>query len=112
LVIDISFLGTIGTLSIIFLFYILARLSERLGSVEKMEPIYRYYYVAIFFLAVGYLTQLLMANIDSASEDFPTWLTSAWFPLLGHHIPLTVGVSIGLAVTWRYWSWLVMDYKK
>ena len=110
--IDISFLGALGTLSIIFLFYIFARLSERLGSVEKMAPLYRYYYVAIFFLAIGYFTQLLMVNVYSAPENFPAWVTSSWFPLLGHHVPLAIGVTIGLVVTWRYWSWLVTEYRK
>jgi hypothetical protein len=110
--IDISFLGTLGTLSVIFLFYIFARLSERLGSVEKMEPLYRYYYLAIFFLVIGYITQLLMLNISSAPENFPIWLSSPWVSLLAHYLPLAVGVTIGLIVTWRYWSWLVTEYYK
>jgi hypothetical protein len=110
--ISISFLGTLGTLSIIILFYIFAKLSERLGSVERMEPMYRYYYVAIFFLAIGYITHLLLANVILSPEDFPAWLTSPWLPLLGYYIPLTIGVSIGLVVTWRYWSWLVTEYSQ
>jgi hypothetical protein len=112
LTIDVSFLGTLGALSVIFLFYIFARLSERLGSVERMAPLYRYYYVAIFFLAIGYFTQLLMGHVDSSPENFPAWFSSPWLPLLGHHVPLTVGVTIGLVVTWRYWSWLVTEHRK
>lgn len=110
--ISISFLGSLGTLSVIILFYIFARLSERLGSVEKMEPLYRYYYVAIFFLAIGYITHLLLANISLTSGDFPAWLASPWLPLLGYYLPLAIGVTIGLVVTWRYWSWLVTGYNK
>jgi hypothetical protein len=102
-----SLLGTLGTLSLIYLFYILARLSERLGSVEKMPPIYRYYYVAIFFLSIGFLYHLLAARFHSVPESFPHWFSSSWFLLLVHYLPLAVGVTIGLYVTWRYWSWLV-----
>lgn len=110
--IDMPLLGTLGILSVIFLFYTLARLSERLGAVQKMSLRYRYYYVAIAFLAVAYLTQLLVSRAISAPEKFPNWLTSLWFVLLAHHLPLTVGVSIGMVVTWHYWSWLVAKHQK
>jgi hypothetical protein len=101
-------LGTLGILSVMFLFYILARLSERLGAVQKMSLKYRYYYVALVFLTVAYLTQLLVSRAVSAPENFPSWLTSLWFAFIAHHLPLTIGVSIGLYVTWHYWSWLVV----
>ena len=110
--IDIPLLGTLGILSVIFLFYILARLSERLGAVQKMPSKYRYYYVAVVFLAVAYLTQLLVSRAISAPEKFPNWLTSSWFALLAHHLPLTIGVSIGLVITWHYWSWLITQHQK
>lgn len=105
--VDVTFLGTFGTLSVILLFFILARLSERLGSVERMSPIYRYYYVAIFFLVIGYITHLLAARVILIPKSFSEWLTSPWFLLLAYHLPLAIGVTIGLIITWRYWSWLV-----
>ena len=100
-----SFLGTIGTLSLIILFYILARLSERLGSVQKMPDSYRYYYVALIFLGIAYFTHLLVSFMLPAS---PTWMTSLWFLFIAHHLPLMIGVTIGLVITWYYWSWLVV----
>ena len=107
--IEISFLGTFGTLSVIILFYILAKLSEKLGSVQKMEPYYRYYFAAIFFLAIGFIIQLLMVRISATPENFPTWLTASWFLMLAYYFPLALGVTIGLIVTWHYWSWLVIN---
>lgn len=95
-----------------FVFYILARLSERLGSVERMAAIYRYYYVALVFLAVGYIAQLLVARVNFTPATFPTWLLSPWFTLLAHDIPLAAGVTIGIGVTWRYWSWLFNQLAK
>lgn len=105
---EIAFLGTFGILSVIILFYILARLSNRLGSVQKMPAIYRYYYIALFFLVIGYITQMLMIRISFTPENFPNWITSPWFLLFAHHLPLTIGVSIGLVITWCYWSWLII----
>ena len=107
-----SILGTLGTLSIMFLFYILARLSERLGSVERMAPLYRYYYVALIFLALGGATHLLVARVSLTPATFPAWLLSPWFVLLTHYLPLALGVTIGIVITWRYWSWLFNQLTK
>jgi len=109
---DLSILGTLGTLSIIFLFYILARLSERLGSVEKMAPIYRYYYLTLVLLAIGWAVHLLVARASLTPASFPNWLLSPEFILLAHYMPLAVGVTIGIIVTWRYWSWLFTQLNK
>lgn len=100
-----QFLGAVGTLAVIYLFYILGRLSERLGSVERMPPIYRYYYVAVIFLVIALITQVLAAQVITSASYSPT----DTILLLGHHLPLAIGATIGLVVTWRYWSWLVID---
>lgn len=104
-----SLLGALGTLSVLFLFYILARLSERFGSVIKMRPQYRYYYVALVFLLVGWIAQLLVIAADLMPTTLQTWLHSSWFVLLVYYVPVAIGVTIGLVVTWRYWSWLVVE---
>jgi hypothetical protein len=109
--VEVSFLGTLGTLSIIILFYILAKLSKRLGSVEKMAPLYRYYYVAQLFMGLSYIIHLLVVRINFAPENFPNWLISPWFLLLAYQLPLTIAATLGLIVTWRYWSWLVIEPK-
>lgn len=105
----VPLLGTFSTLSLLLLFYILAKLSERFGSVIRMRPIYRYYYVALVFLAIGYGTHLVEAYAVSNPNVVPVWLLTPWFLLVAHHLPLTIGVTIGLVVTWRYWSWLVTE---
>jgi hypothetical protein len=106
---EISFLGTLGTLSVIILFFILVKLSERLGSVQRMPESFRYYYIALFFLTIGYLTHVVIARVSFTPEDFPSWLNSSWFQLLAYHLPLSIGVTIGLIVTWCYWSWLITE---
>jgi len=105
-------MGTLGTLSIVFLLYILARLSERLGSVERMEPIYRYYYLALLLIVLAYVFHLLVVRVNLTPENFPDWVLAPWFVLLAYYLPLAVGLTIGLVVTWQYWSWLIREPKR
>lgn len=104
-----SLLGTLGTLSVLILFYILAKLSERFGSVIKMRPQYRYYYVALVLLLVGWIAQLLVMAADLMPASVQVWLHSSWFVLLVYYVPVTIGVTMGLVITWRYWSWLIVE---
>jgi hypothetical protein len=92
-----------------FILYILAKLSERFGSVIKMRPRYRFYYIALIFLAIGWIAQLLVLATDLTPATVQSWLNSPWFLLLAYYLPLTIGVTIGLVITWRYWSWLVVE---
>lgn len=109
---DLTLLGSLGTLSVIYLFYILAKLSQRLGAVEKMYPYYRYYYVANLFIIIGTISHVVIARAALSSQGFPIWLVSSWFILLAHYFPMAIGVTIGLFVTWRYWSWLITEYTR
>lgn len=105
-----ALLGTVGSLSLLLLFYILAKLSEKFGSVIKMRPLYRYYYVALIFLAIGYAAHLLLAVAYLAPDSVPEWLVSSWFVFLAYYLSLAIGLTIGLIITWRYWSWLVAEF--
>lgn len=109
---DLTLLGSLGTLAVIYLFYILAKLSQRLGAVEKMYPYYRYYYVANLFIIVGTVSHVIIARAALSPQDFPSWLLAPWFILVAHYLPLTIGVTIGLLVTWRYWSWIITEYTR
>jgi hypothetical protein len=105
-----SILGTIGTISLIFLFFILGKLSERFGSVVRMSPLYRYYYLALILALISAAVQILVVRQTSSTPtDIPLWVTSAWFILLAYHLPLAIAVTIGIYVTWHYWSWLITE---
>ena len=106
---SISLLGTFGTLSVLYLLYILLKLSQRLGSVEKMAPLFKYYYVAIIFVAAGYFTNLLIVLVPQSTAG---WLASPWVLILGYYLPMSIGLTVGLVVTWRYWSWLLTNQYK
>lgn len=104
-----SFLGIVSSLSILTLFFVLFKLSERFGSVVKMKPFYRQYYLALIFSGIGLLTHIFIVFASLQPETAPTIINSSWFLLVAYHLPLAIGVSIGLFVTWRYWSWLVTE---
>jgi hypothetical protein len=103
-----SLLATVGTISIIVLFLILAKLSERFGSVVRMSPLYRYYYLALFLALIGAIVQILAVRAETTAT-LPAWITAPWFILLAYHFPLAIAVTIGIYVTWHYWSWLITE---
>lgn len=102
-------LGSLATLAIVLLIYILAKLSERFGTVIKMRPIYRYYYWAAGLITISFLVQILVSAPGLIPGVNLAWLASSWLLLLSYHLPLVIGVTISLIITWRYWSWLVTE---
>jgi hypothetical protein len=104
-----TLLSPLGTIAIIFLFFILARLSEKLGAVTRMLPHYRWFWVGIGFLGIALISQLLRISVSLAGQTSFRWSNSHLFYLVTYHLPMAVGVTIGLAVTWRYWSWLLTE---
>jgi hypothetical protein len=105
----VTLLSPLGPLSLIFLFYILARLSEKLGAVTRMPPYYRWFWVGIVFLVVGVISQLVRLSVSFSGQSGHWLLNSPGFYLVTHHLPMAIGITIGLAVTWRYWSWLLTE---
>lgn len=74
-----------------------------------MAPIFRYYYVGLVFLAISLITHFVVVYVLLALEKTPGWVNSSLFLLLAYHLPLAIGLSLGLVITWRYWSWLVTE---
>lgn len=108
---DATLLSVISLVAVVILLSVLCRLSERLGAVERMAPLYRYYYLAIALTAFGAFIHLIVARGTLSPGLFPDWLQAPWFLLLTYYVPLAVGLTIALAVTWRYWSWLLKEFK-
>lgn len=105
-----SILGTVGTISLVILFFVLAKLSERFGSVIRMRPLYRYYYLALLLALISATAHILVVRAETAAAtDIPSWATAPWFSLLAYHLPLAMAVTIGIYVTWHYWSWLITE---
>ena len=105
----LTLLSPTGILSIMFLFFILARLSEKLGAVTRMSSYYRWFWAGIGFLGIALTSQLLRITVSLTGQTSYALLGDPLFYLVTYHVPMAIGVSIGLAVTWRYWSWLLTE---
>jgi uncharacterized membrane protein len=92
-------LSVIGLGAVMYMLYIFANLSRRLGQVTKMRPYYRAFYVAIGFLTIPALARILFGNLALA-----TGATQNMFD-----IPFLIAMALSVVVAWRYWSWLLKE---
>jgi hypothetical protein len=105
-----AIVASAGLASVLYALAILARFGQKLGAVTKMRPFYRGYYVSIGCVGLALITHLLRASVFWApAQTIPAMLNSPVFYLFLHYLPLAVGLSIALGVTWYYWSWLLKE---
>ncbi|HSR33927.1 MAG TPA: hypothetical protein VLY63_25450 [Anaerolineae bacterium] len=105
-----AILGSIGLFSLIYALVVLAQFGRKLGAVTKLKPYYKGYYVAACSVGLTLVTRLIRATVFWAPQDtIPSVLNSSLFYLLAYHLPLAIGLSLGLVITWRYWSWLLKE---
>jgi hypothetical protein len=96
-------------MSAIYIILIMAKLSQKLGAVTKMRGYYRGFYISAIFLLVSLIAYFLKTSVLLASEQAPALLNNDWFYLLTYYLPLAVGTSVSLAITLRYWDWLLKE---
>ena len=104
-----TILSPLGTIAVMFLFFILARLSEKLGAVTRMPPYYRWFWVGMGLVGVALVSQFLRIGTALAEQTSYSWLFNPVFYLITYHLPMALGATIGLVVTWCYWSWLLTE---
>ena len=102
-------LGSVGLISAIYIILIMASLSQKLGAVTKMRRYYWGFHVSAIFLLVSLIAYFLRTSVLLASEQVPTLLNNDLFYLLTYYLPLAIGTSISLAITLRYWDWLLKE---
>jgi hypothetical protein len=103
-------LGSLGLASLIYALVILAQFGRKLGAVTKMKLYYKGYYIAASLVSVALVIRFVRASVFWAPEgSIPSLLTSPLFYLFLYHLPLAVGLCLGLAITWYYWSWLLKE---
>ncbi len=98
--------------AVIYLLYIFATLSRRLGAVTKMKPYYRWLHVAMGLALVSLACEWLVSMQRAMPQTAPDWLLSEWFYLLGHTIPLSIAVVLALIIVLRYWGWLFRERER
>lgn len=98
--------GLLGFFSIGFALIILGRLSQKLGRESLARPYYVGNYIAALLVWSG-----MFARFYFLTRGLP-YLTAAdgdlVYILLNDGLP-TLGITLGLLVTWYYWSWLLAE---
>ena len=103
-------LGAMGLISVLYALIILAQFGRKLGAVTKMRPFYRGYYLAAGCVGLALVIRFIRASVFWAPrETIPSLLNAPVFYLLLYHLPLAIGLSLGLAITWHYWGWLLKE---
>ncbi len=101
-------LGVVGLLAVMYLLYIFANLSQRLGAVTKMKPYYRGFYGAMACLMISVLARVAGSSLALSGHLSAQSLTSPLF-LAAYHIPFVIAMIISVGVAWHYWSWLFKE---
>ena len=105
-----AILGSVGIISLIYGLFVLAQFGRKLGAVTKMRAFYRGYYAAAGCLGLALVVRFIRASVFWAPpETISAALNAPLFYLLLYHLPLALGLSVGLAITWHYWSWLLKE---
>jgi hypothetical protein len=99
----------VASLAIVYLLYIFATLSRRLGAVTKMKPHYRWLYVAVVLVLVSLACAWIVLMLRTAPQAAPDWFLTEWFYLLGYTVPLLIAVVLALIIVLRYWGWLFRE---
>ena len=98
--------GLLSYVAMTMTLIVLARLSQRLGQVTHARPYYRGNYFGAALISAGGLLRLYFitrgeASLQAANQKLVYTLLSDGLPALG--------ITIGLIVTWHYWSWLLAE---
>ena len=109
----VAVVGTVGLGAVIFILVIMARLTQRWEEVTRSRSHYRLFYVSAVLVGTASLVRLIRAGY-LISDTGPVVFSEpqSWFYVLLYHAPLTIGMSISLAVTWRNWEWLLTAKEK
>jgi hypothetical protein len=94
----LAMLSAVGPFAVMGLLVIIGLLSQRLGAVTKMPPHYRWCFVAAGVVGASALARLVAATIAGREARAAVALL---YPVM-----LALGVTMGVVVAWRYWSWL------
>lgn len=105
----IGLAGSLGLLAIIYTLFTVAAFSQRIGEVRKMSPLYRGFYLGAACLSVAFFVRFLRTSVLLAAPEGPAFLNDDWFYLLAYHLPLALGLTVSLAIVWRYWGWLLRE---
>lgn len=99
--------GLIGWSGVALMLLVMAALSRRLGRVTQAAPYHRGFYVAALLVLAGVVLRVIhrinrVAAVRDLDQNGTIWV------LLTNGLP-ALGLTIGLVIAWRYWSWLLAE---
>lgn len=100
----VSILAVIGPISITILLFTLGTLSRRLGRVTHAKPYYLGFYGAAVLMACASVVKLTALQLAQTTDLYQN---NEWSIL--YYACFAAGVTLGLIVAWRYWSWLLAE---
>jgi hypothetical protein len=104
----IAVLGVTGLVAMGFVFLILARLTQKWEVVTKVKSHYHMFYVAAALAGIASVVRLLRIGYLDANAGPPFLLEpQSWFYFCFYYVPLAIGITISLGVTWKSWGWLL-----
>ncbi len=108
--ITIAILGTMGLASTFLVLLILAHLTQKWEAVTRQRSYYPLLYVAAALVGLALMARLVRIGYLEP-DQCPQWLLDpdSIFYLLLYHVPMAIGVTIGIIVTWRNWKWLLKE---
>ncbi|MBI3915215.1 MAG: hypothetical protein HY327_13645 [Chloroflexi bacterium] len=103
----LAMLSLLGVGAFLSTYFVLARLSRRLGDVLKMKPYYRGYYLSAALAALALTSDFISLRVHVPVGTEYLFPTDAQFLLWTFYLPLALSAIVALIVTWRYWGWLL-----
>lgn len=98
-----------GLLAVVYLGFLFANFSRRLGAVTKMVTYHRWFQVANGFVALAAISQIVRGTATLAPQLALPFLLEPWFSLVSFHVPLVVGVTLDLVLVLYYWGWIIRE---
>jgi uncharacterized membrane protein YidH (DUF202 family) len=101
--------SVLGLIAALYMLYIFAILSRKLGNVTKMKPHYRGLYLSMALTLIAIIAHALGAVAWLNPASVPEVLKSDGFYLATFYVPMALAVTISLIVVLRYWGWLFSE---
>ncbi len=99
-------MNALGMFSIVTVMLLMAELSKKLGRVTRAFPAYKGFYGAAFLVMIGVIARI--ANVTLTANQLSELHKNFLWVLLYHAVP-AFGVTLGVVIAWRYWSWLLAE---
>jgi len=96
----------------LYMLYIFAVLSRKLGAVTKMKPYYRGYYAAMGLILVAIVAHSLRLTSQVSPNLLPELLANRAFYFWAYDLPLALAATLGVILALRYWGWLFRERLK